>query len=138
LGTFSRFSRGCNLKLYAAMNKEIKLELSYLATPYSNYRAGLDEAYHDAILVVVDLTKQGLCVYSPIVHLHPVARAGNIDPLDAMWMALDEPFMHAADSMIIAMLPGWKESQGVRKEIEYFQTIGKPIRYYDPQERLFE
>lgn len=110
----------------------------YLATPYSNYPAGLEEAYHDALVIVADLFKRGLCVYSPIVHTHPIARTGNIDPMNLkIWIPFDEPFMHAASALIIAMLPGWAESNGVNVEIAYFTATGKPIRYYDPEKKSF-
>jgi Domain of unknown function (DUF1937) len=130
---------GRNFRLHDQIHVLAMSAFEYLATPYSEYAAGLEEAYKAALMIVVDFVKQGRCVYSPVVHSHPVARAGMMDPLDhKLWMALDEPFMRAAGSLIVAMLPGWKESMGVHMEIEHFIAAGKPIVYYDPEEGMFE
>ena len=111
----------------------------YLATPYANYDGGLEKAYHDARLIVVSFAARGKSIYSPIVYWHPVARVSDIDPIDdKIWLPLDMPFMTAAEALIVGMLPGWKQSKGVRAEIAHFEEHGKPISYYDPQEGMFE
>jgi hypothetical protein len=116
-----------------------KTAFYYLATPYTNYEGGLEKAYHDARMITAGFLKQGVTVFSPIVHTHPVARIGGIDPLDLnIWIPFDEPFMRAAGACIVAMLPGWKKSKGVRAEIDFFNAAGKPVLYYDPEEEIFE
>lgn len=114
-----------------------KSTLFYLATPYSNYEGGLEKAYRDARLIAARFVKQGVAIYSPIVHSHPIARIGGIDPLDhEIWLSIDDPIMRAADALIVAMLRGWETSMGVRHEIEHFLAAGKPIVYHDPRERF--
>lgn len=107
--------------------------LCYLATPYSKYTGGIECAFIDASKLAARLLKAGIKVYSPIAHTHPLARYGNIDPFDhAIWMPFDEAMMDAADALIVAHMSGWDESYGIKHEIEFFQTAGKPIFDLDP------
>lgn len=105
----------------------------YLATPYSKYEQGIEAAFQHACENTALLIKAGIPVFSPIVHTHPVARHGGINPLDhGIWMAADAPFMSVAIGCIVCMLPGWEESYGVRCEIATFQAAGRPILYMEP------
>ena len=45
----------------------------YLATPYSKYHRGQDEAFIAAANIAGRLIARGLDVFSPIVHGHPLA-----------------------------------------------------------------
>jgi nucleoside 2-deoxyribosyltransferase len=105
----------------------------YLATPYSKYKAGFDAAHIMACEQAALLIKDGLVVYSPIAHTHPIAMHGNIDPTHNFnWLALDAPLMDAACGIIVCMMDGWLESRGVQHEIEVFQRAGKPVYYMMP------
>ena len=104
----------------------------YLATPYSKYRGGLDAAFIQAAKAAAVLTKAGIGVFSPIAHTHPIAVHGAIDPLDhAIWLPADAPLMAAAVGMVVVKMDGWQESYGIKKEIEAFEAMGKPIEYMD-------
>lgn len=100
----------------------------YVATPYSKFEAGIDVAFEQACRATAHLIAHGIAAYSPIVHMHPVAVHGGLDPLDhAMWMAADAPMIAAAAGLIVVQMPGWLESLGVAMEIEAFHAAGKPI-----------
>lgn len=102
--------------------------LCYTATPYSKYPAGIEAAFQDAASLVGELLRQGLCVYSPIAHTHPVAVYGGIDPLDlSIWLPFDATMMAKSDALIVAMMQGWEASSGIRHEIEEFVIAGKPV-----------
>ncbi len=102
----------------------------YLATPYSKYEGGIDEAFKLACRARAALMRLGLSVYSPIVHCHPVAIEGNIDPLDhEIWLRDDRPFMLAAHSLIVLKAKGWDVSYGIGEEIKTFKEQHKPIFY---------
>src|SRR5690349_3193682 len=104
----------------------------YVATPYSKYPHGLEAAFHEACRVTAKLLRDGERVYCPIAHTHPVATAGDIDPLDhELWLAADRPLMDAATGLIVVKMPGWQDSRGVAAEIEVFRAAGKRIRYFD-------
>lgn len=109
--------------------------LSYLATPYSKYPGGIDQAWKDACRLAARLLLEaGVKVYSPIAHTHPLAIYGGLDPLDLdLWLSFDEIMMAKADSLIVARLKSWDRSRGVAHEIAVFKAAGKPIFDLDPE-----
>lgn len=109
------------------------LGLAYLATPYSKYPLGLERAFIDAAALAAQLMRSCVKVYSPIVHCHPLAVHGHVDPLDhSLWLPFDEAMMERADALIVAHMEGWHESYGIGQEVEYFARAGKPIWDLDP------
>ena len=111
----------------------------YLATPYSKYPKGIEEAFMVACRAAADLIRAGVRVYSPIAHTHPVAIHGGIDPYaHEIWIPADMPFMRAAHGLIVLRAEGWEVSHGIAIEIAGFQKLNRPIVYMDegavPQE----
>lgn len=107
----------------------------YLASPYSRYPHGTENAFREAAEATALLVKAGYRCFSPIVHSHVVAHVGGIDPLDcAMWLEQDEPFMEAAAGIVVLMLDGWQDSVGVAHEINRFVAMDKPIVLMVPGE----
>ena len=110
-------------------------DLIYVGTPYSKYPGGIESAFVDACKLTARLLRQGLKVYSPIVHCHPISTHGGIDPLDhSFWLAVDAVMMAKADAMIVAMMPGWEASIGIRHEIQAFIEAGKPLFFMSPDD----
>lgn len=108
--------------------------LHYLATPYSKWPAGIEDAFQQACILASRLLVAGYKVYSPIAHTHPLAVYGKLDPLDhAIWLPFDEAMMHAADVLIVAHMEGWRESKGVAHEIDFFDRHGKAIFDLNPR-----
>lgn len=109
------------------------LPLVYVGTPYSKYPTGIEAAFKDASALMARLLTEGVRAYSPIAHTHPIAIHGNLDPYDhTIWLPFDAAIMEKADGMIVAMLPGWDSSYGIKHEIEEFTKAGKPVFYLDP------
>jgi hypothetical protein len=105
----------------------------YLATPYSKYKDGIEEAFKEACKQTGYLIRNSLPVYSPIAHTHPIAIHSYMDPYDhSIWLKLDEPMMDNAYGLIVCMLDGWEDSYGVKHEIEHFTKAKKPIFYMEP------
>lgn len=104
---------------------------AYIATPYTRYCKGLEEAWKAACCVTAEFIRRGVPVYSPIAHTHPVAIYGGIDPVDhALWMKADQAVMEAASDLYVIQMPGWNESKGVEMEIAEFKRTQKPITYF--------
>ena len=100
----------------------------YLGSPYSKYPLGAETAYRHICKISGDLVKLGVPIFSPIAHSHSIAVESGIDIYShAIWMPVDQPFMDAALGMIIAPMEGWRESYGVKLEIEEFERGFKPI-----------
>lgn len=107
--------------------------LCYLATPYSKWSAGLEDAFIEASKLAALLLRAGVKVYSPIAHTHPLAIHGNLDPLDHnIWLPFDEAMMTAAQVLIVAHMEGWQESKGIAHEIKFFEAAKKPIWDLNP------
>lgn len=109
-----------------------KHNLIYLASPYSKYIT-LNSACRDISLVAGRLIRRGYRVFSPIAHSHTIALHAGIDPLDHdLWLKFDESFMGVCDALMIAMMDGWEASDGVARELKFFEGTGKPLYYLNP------
>ena len=105
----------------------------YLATPYSKYPGGLEEAFVKAAKVSAALIEAGLSVYSPIVHSHPIAIHGDIDPHNhAIWLPFNEAMMKRSDALVVVKMFTWEGSLGIAHEIKHFTEAKKPVLYFDP------
>lgn len=106
----------------------------YLATPYSKWKGGLDDAFGLAAREAARLMRRGIPVFSPIAHSHPIAVHGGIDPLSHdFWLPADAPMMAAATGLIVLRADGWEQSYGIGEEIKAFKAAGKPVLYIDPE-----
>src|SRR5215475_12735364 len=82
-------------------------DLIFLSTPYSKYSAGLQVAFEDTCRLAARLVVNGLNIFSPIAHSHPIAFYGEINPLDQqLWMRLHEPHVKAASALLVGELSG--------------------------------
>ncbi len=48
------------------------------------------------------------------------------------WKKTDTNLVLHSDGLIVAMMPGWKESIGVQAEIAIAKKVRKPVYYIDP------
>lgn len=109
-----------------------QFRLVYAASPYSLYGAGLDQACEDICEVVGRMIAKGVRVFCPVAHAHAIAMASGIDPLDhAMWLGLDEAIAPQCHALVVVELEGWRESYGVKKEMEWFAT--RPTFFLNPK-----
>lgn len=104
----------------------------YMATPYSRYAGGIEEAYRLACLAAADCFREGLLVFSPIAHTHSIAKFGGLGTGYDTWNKYDEAMMNAAAGLIVVQMDGWQESAGITAEIEWFEKSGKPVVFRDP------
>lgn len=116
------------------MKSLTEFPLVYLATPYSKYEPGIEQAFVDASALSARMMSAGVKVYSPIAHTHPLAIHGNLDPYDhTIWLPFDQAMMDASAACVVATMPGWQESFGIQHEIKWFGDAGRPIFYVDPE-----
>ncbi len=106
--------------------------LTYLASPYSDLNPAVREARY---LVVCDvaaaLSRRGELVFSPIVQGHGIAKHGVLPIGWRYWQSLDLRMLAACDSLTVACLDGWRESDGVQAEMAEARRRGLPVHYVD-------
>lgn len=101
----------------------------YLATPYSKWPHGLDDAARVAEKLAARLLEERFPIFSPIAHSHSIAQhvvAAEKRDFD-FWLGADKPLVDAAIGLLIADLTGWRESRGVVQEIKWGREQKKPI-----------
>ncbi len=106
----------------------------YLATPYSHpLEAKREIRYIQAALALEavmrgEMSKTGFAplVYSPILHSHPLTRLGMPTEFEA-WEALDLAMIDWADVVVVIQMDGWDQSAGIKAEVEYAESHGKPV-----------
>jgi hypothetical protein len=107
--------------------------LVYLASPYSHEDAAVQEyRFRVACRVAANLMGRGVMVFSPIAHSHPIALAGKLPTDWRYWAEYDKVMLEASGRCIVARMPGWELSRGVRDEMAYMRALGKPVEMYDP------
>ena len=101
----------------------------YLASPYSHADPTVREhRYREACRAVVNLLQNNQCVFSPVVHSHPLVAFGL--PTDwTFWERVDREHLARCDEVLVLMLDRWETSHGVQAEIEIARELGKPVGY---------
>lgn len=127
------------------LNKLDRDKLYYLASPYT--AKGLTghakrQLEHDRYLTITHIgvvlfAEHGLLLLTPITASHGMAMHDPTNKLGGNWeqfAALDTKQITQSDGgIIVAMMPGWKESTGVTAEIQHAKALGKPIYYLEPR-----
>ena len=108
-------------------------ELVYLATPYTLYYMGLDQAYTDACRLTSDLMVRGIRSFSPIAQGHGLSVEAGVSPgAVSLWYWFNQGYMNKCDALVVGCLHGWLESKGVQHEIAEFLKQRKPRYLLDP------
>ncbi len=102
--------------------------LAYLASPYSKYPAGAEQAFIDVCAIAGQLIQAGAAIYSPIAHSHSIAVHTGMRLHDyELWIPLDKIMLDRCDVLIVANMPGWEQSAGIKIEVDYFEKTNKYI-----------
>ncbi|MEN0134238.1 MAG: DUF1937 family protein [Rhodococcus sp. (in: high G+C Gram-positive bacteria)] len=103
----------------------------FLACPYSHADPAVT---HERFLagneVAGYIVESGHAVFSQVSMSHPVnlTFAGKDNAaIGRMWGPVDRVFMDAMEELIILDLPGWDQSSGIRREIEFFESRGARV-----------
>lgn len=102
----------------------------YLASPYTDPDPLVREMrYLKALEVASILLKNGIHVYSPIVHCHHMSQVFKMPHDHKFWLEYDTVMIKAARGIQVLRLHGWARSVGVTGEIKLAQQLGKPITF---------
>jgi hypothetical protein len=104
--------------------------LTYLATPYSHPDAAVRQARFDAVNgVAASMVADGQHVFSPIGHSHPMALVADLPTEWEYWSEFDSLMLSICTRLVVLCLDGWRESVGVRHEIEIAEAMGIPVEF---------
>jgi hypothetical protein len=105
-------------------------ELIYIATPYSHSDSKVQQERFDKVnRFSAGLMGDGLYVFSPISHAHPIAEVGCLPKGWDFWSKYDRLMISKCTKLIVFMQDGWKESTGVQAEIKIAEELGIPVEY---------
>ena len=108
-------------------------QLVYLASPHSHpLKSVRDYRFQMACKAAGILMAQGMIVFSPIAHSHPIADLCGIHEEWEYWQKFDRVFIGVSRALIVLCLDGWKESVGVQAEIKIAKELGIPVDYLWP------
>lgn len=109
-----------------------RLEIAYLASPFTHPENEVQEKRHRAIAWVAHwLHRQKRFVYSPIVHNIPLGDLGVGHSWDH-WQHFDLSMVSRCDRLIVTQFSGWDRSIGVKAEMEAARSWGLPVEMLDP------
>ena len=104
----------------------------YLGSPYtSRDQATQHMRFRAAGRAVVQLLREGVHVYSPIVHCHQLALDYSLPKDFAYWEAYNKAMLEPASMLMILKLQGWEESKGLDGEIQFATRKSIPIEFMD-------
>lgn len=110
-------------------------QIEYLGLPYTDDNPLMEDWRADiSDRVAADLfMREGRIIFAPISAWHHIARKHDLPGTFEYWLELDEEFIKISKKLLIIMLPGWKESNGVNGELRLARKYNVPIEYIDPE-----
>lgn len=109
--------------------------LIYLATPYNHPDPAIrEERFTLACLAAATLMRDGVHLFCPIAHTHPIALQGNLPCGWDYWQKYDQLMLSACDELWIVQMDGWDRSEGIKGEIEIARQLrfNKRVFYLHP------
>ncbi len=102
----------------------------YLASPYAHKNPLIMELRFEKVCRVAGaMMKDGLFIYSPIAHNHPIATRIDLPRTWDFWKNIDLHILEKCDQLWVLKLEGWEESKGVAAEIKFAEEKKIPITY---------
>lgn len=105
--------------------------LIYLASPYSALTARTRETRFKRVCKkAAQLMEEGYEVFCPIAHSHPIEVHGMKGRKDGdWWLKQDFAVLAHCDKMFVYCIDGWKESYGIKREVEFADLAKIPITF---------
>lgn len=96
----------------------------YVASPYSHPSEAVRERrFRSTCAFCAEHAREGLFIYSPIVHWHYIALNWDLPTDWGFWRRQCFEMLEKADELWILCLPGWFDSKGVTAETNYWQKV---------------
>ena len=113
--------------------KYAHLGLCYLASPYTSDSADvMQERFSRTAMATAEFTRQGILIFSPILHSVPMVQCGCGGTTWDDWADYDTAFIKKCTQVFVLQLDGWKQSRGVTAEVEICRANGIPVIGVNP------
>lgn len=102
----------------------------YLASPYFHPDPSIREKrFRDVCHVAAHFMRKGIYIFCPIAHTHPIVESGDLPKGWDYWQEYDRQMLSVCSELWIVQLDGWKESVGIKGEIQIAREMGLSIKY---------
>lgn len=99
----------------------------YLACPYSHDDRNVrTKRFRLANAAAGEMMANGLRVFSPISHSHPIAEQTGLHVSWEYWEQYDREMLAICESICVLTIDGWKESTGVQGGLKIARGQGIP------------
>lgn len=100
----------------------------YLAAPYSHKKATVRASRVAACsAIVAHMLQRGRYYYSPITHGHHIEQDIDKELQWQHWLEHSFQMINTLRRVALVELPGWAESKGVAKELEFCKMQKIPV-----------
>ncbi|NBF05755.1 DUF1937 family protein [Pseudomonas sp. Fl5BN2] len=103
----------------------------FLACPYSHPEAAVvNERFIQCNRVAAGILQAGHAVFSQVSMSHPInlcLEGKDNAAIGKLWAPVDALYMAMMEELIVLDLPGWKDSGGIKREIEVFESSGRRV-----------
>lgn len=104
----------------------------YLASPYSSpIPEGMQMRFEKTRLFTAYLLRQDIFAFSPIVYAHEMSKALNLGTDAKSWLRFNFNMLRRSEAMFVYMLPGWRDSKGVKIELKLARSLFMPITFFN-------
>lgn len=113
-------------------------KLIYLAAPYSHSDpAEIENRMAQFRLIDQQFTREGKLTVSPL-YKHWIINDTDIPNDWNYWGEYSDTLLSGCDTMFVIMFDGWKDSVGIRKELELSAYYGIEVHFFDPVASQFD
>lgn len=107
----------------------------YLASPYSHPDPEVRLSRFNTVMAAgAWLLSRRIWYFSPVQYTHILALRFKL-PTDAdFWWDYNRTMIDAHRAVIMLCIDGWKESKGMKQELEYAREHGLRVQYLVPAE----
>ncbi len=106
----------------------------YIAAPYWSHDEAIRSGRRQLVIEYSMMqTSLGILNYSPLLYSD---KYKNKKVTENYWLTHGLKMVKACDEMTVLMLPGWKDSQGIKGEIREAEKLGIPVRCVAAGKRL--
>ena len=104
--------------------------MTYLAALFRHPSKAVQDARLEAIsrvtAALTDIDRRAFC---PLTYAQALLDHGFGRKDDRWWYEYDVGWLPHCDELVVLMLPGWAQSEGVRVEIEAAEALGIQISH---------